>query len=117
MTVRTPSVHRRAGLPAAVDIYEVGARDGLQNEARSVPTATKAEFIRRLVAAGLRTVEATSFVSPRWVPQLGDAEVLRHVGAAAREGRSPLQCRRCRTRRVALRRRLRLNPNGRRVRL
>ncbi len=76
MTVRRPSVHRRAELPAAVDIYEVGARDGLQNEARSVPTATKAEFIRRLVAAGLRTVEATSFVAPKWVPQLGDAEVL-----------------------------------------
>jgi hydroxymethylglutaryl-CoA lyase len=76
MTVRTPSVHRRTGLPAAVEIYEVGARDGLQNEAVSVPTATKAEFIRRLVAAGLRTVEATSFVSPKWVPQLGDAEVL-----------------------------------------
>ncbi len=41
-----------------------------------MPVATKAEFIARLVAAGLRTVEATSFVSPRWVPQLGDAEVL-----------------------------------------
>lgn len=76
MTVRTPSVHRRAGLPSAVNIYEVGARDGLQNEATSVPTDTKAEFINRLVAAGLRTVEATSFVSPKWVPQLGDAEVL-----------------------------------------
>jgi hydroxymethylglutaryl-CoA lyase len=76
MTVRNPSVHRRTGLPAAVDIYEVGARDGLQNEAVSVPTATKAEFIRRLIAAGLRTVEATSFVSPKWVPQLGDAEDL-----------------------------------------
>jgi hydroxymethylglutaryl-CoA lyase len=76
MTVRAPSVHRRAGLPSAVDIYEVGARDGLQNEAASVPTTTKAEFIRRLVAAGLRTVEATSFVSPKWIPQLGDAEAL-----------------------------------------
>ena len=41
-----------------------------------MPAATKAEFIARLVAAGLRTVEATSFVSPKWVPQLGDAEVL-----------------------------------------
>jgi hydroxymethylglutaryl-CoA lyase len=64
------------GLPARVQIYEVGARDGLQNEAAVVPTATKLEFITRLVAAGLRTVEATSFVSPRWVPQLSDAEVL-----------------------------------------
>ena len=54
----------RPGLPARVQIYEVGARDGLQNESAVVPTATKAEFITRLVAAGLRTVEATSFVSP-----------------------------------------------------
>ncbi len=59
-----------------MQIYEVGARDGLQNEATVVPTVTKAEFIDRLVATGLRTVEATSFVSPKWVPQLGDAEVL-----------------------------------------
>jgi hydroxymethylglutaryl-CoA lyase len=76
MTVRTPSIHRRRGLPSAVDIYEVGPRDGLQNEATVVPVATKAELITRLVAAGLRTVEATSFVSPKWVPQLDDAEVL-----------------------------------------
>jgi hydroxymethylglutaryl-CoA lyase len=76
MTVRLPSPHRRAGLPDQVDIYEVGARDGLQNETAVIPVATKAEFIARLVGAGLRTVEATSFVSPRWVPQLGDAEVL-----------------------------------------
>jgi hydroxymethylglutaryl-CoA lyase len=68
-----PSVHRRHDLPASVDIYEVGARDGLQNEAMILPTATKVELINRLVAAGLRTVEATSFVSPRWVPQLADA--------------------------------------------
>jgi hydroxymethylglutaryl-CoA lyase len=59
-----------------VEIYEVGPRDGLQNEPAVVPVATKAEFITRLVGAGLRTVEATSFVSPKWVPQLGDAEVL-----------------------------------------
>jgi hydroxymethylglutaryl-CoA lyase len=76
MTAAAPSVHPRAGLPVAVDIYEVGARDGLQNEPATVPTATKAEFIRRLAGAGLRTIEATSFVSPKWVPQLGDAEVL-----------------------------------------
>jgi hydroxymethylglutaryl-CoA lyase len=63
-------------LPDRVEIYEVGPRDGLQNEPVVVPTATKAEFIARLVAAGLRTVEATSFVSPTWVRQLGDAEVL-----------------------------------------
>jgi hydroxymethylglutaryl-CoA lyase len=76
MTITEPSRHIRPGLPGRVEIYEVGARDGLQNEAGVVPTATKAEFIARLAAAGLRTVEATSFVSPRWVPQLGDAEVL-----------------------------------------
>ena len=57
-------------------MYEVGPRDGLQNEAVTVPTEVKAEFIRRLVAAGLPVVEATSFVHPRWVPQLADAEEL-----------------------------------------
>ncbi|GGS89741.1 hydroxymethylglutaryl-CoA lyase [Streptomyces toxytricini] len=64
------------GLPARVRIHEVGARDGLQNEKTAVPTEVKAEFIRRLAAAGLRTVEATSFVHPKWVPQLADAEQL-----------------------------------------
>lgn len=59
-----------------VRIYEVGPRDGLQNEACTVPTATKLEFIRRLAAAGLREIEVTSFVAPRAVPQLADAEAL-----------------------------------------
>lgn len=63
-------------LPARVRIHEVGARDGLQNEQRTVPTEIKAEFIRRLADAGLTTIEATSFVHPRWVPQLADAEQL-----------------------------------------
>jgi hydroxymethylglutaryl-CoA lyase len=76
MTVRAPNVHPLKGLPSQVRIYEVGPRDGLQNEDAIVPTATKAEFISRLVGAGLSTVEATSFVSPKWVPQLGDAEKL-----------------------------------------
>ncbi|MFF5444542.1 hydroxymethylglutaryl-CoA lyase [Streptomyces sp. NPDC012888] len=70
MTVPAP------GLPARVRIHEVGARDGLQNEKTAVPTDVKAEFIRRLAAAGLTTVEATSFVHPKWVPQLADAEEL-----------------------------------------
>ena len=74
--MRAPSLHRHPGLPARVEIYEVGARDGLQNEPTIVSIATKAAFIARLVAAGLRTVEATSFVSPKWVPQLSDAEDL-----------------------------------------
>ncbi|MFF4651462.1 hydroxymethylglutaryl-CoA lyase [Streptomyces sp. NPDC001380] len=64
------------GLPARVRIHEVGARDGLQNEALPLPVEVKAEFVARLAAAGLRTVEATSFVHPKWVPQLADAEQL-----------------------------------------
>ncbi|MFD5230648.1 hydroxymethylglutaryl-CoA lyase [Streptomyces qaidamensis] len=63
-------------LPTRVRIHEVGARDGLQNEKATVPTEVKAEFIRRLADAGLATIEATSFVHPKWVPQLADAEAL-----------------------------------------
>ena len=62
-----------SGVPGAVRIVEVGARDGLQNEKAIVPTATKIALIDRLSATGLRTIEATSFVSPKWVPQLADA--------------------------------------------
>ncbi|MEU5715693.1 hydroxymethylglutaryl-CoA lyase [Streptomyces sp. NPDC020403] len=64
------------GLPARIRIHEVGARDGLQNEKSVVPTEVKAEFVRRLAVAGLSTIEATSFVHPKWVPQLADAEQL-----------------------------------------
>ena len=60
-------------MPAQVRIVEVGPRDGLQNEAAQVPAAAKIALIDRLSATGLRTVEATSFVSPKWVPQLADA--------------------------------------------
>jgi hydroxymethylglutaryl-CoA lyase len=64
--------------PQKVRIVEVGPRDGLQNEKDIVPTATKIEFIKRLAAADLRTIEATAFVSPKWVPQMADhTEVLR----------------------------------------
>ena len=59
-----------------VRIYEVGPRDGLQNEAVEVPTAAKIRFVELLVAAGLREIEATSFVSPRSIPQLADADEL-----------------------------------------
>ena len=59
-----------------VRIYEVGPRDGLQNEADIVPTGVKARFIELLADAGLREIEATSFVSPRAIPQLADAEAL-----------------------------------------
>ena len=62
-----------SALPASVRIVEVGARDGLQNEKTIVPTAVKIELIDRLSQTGLRTIEATSFVSPKWVPQLADA--------------------------------------------
>ena len=65
-----------AGLPERVTIYEVGPRDGLQNEQVVVPVEVKAEFVRRLAGAGLPIVEATSFVHPRWVPQLADAAEL-----------------------------------------
>lgn len=60
-------------LPKSVRLYEVGPRDGLQNEAQPVPTDVKVELINRLAAAGLTHVEATSFVSPKWVPQMADA--------------------------------------------
>jgi hydroxymethylglutaryl-CoA lyase len=60
-------------LPDAVTIVEVGPRDGLQNEPDTVATDVKVGFIERLAAVGLGVVEATSFVSPRWVPQLADA--------------------------------------------
>jgi len=62
-----------SSVPNNVRIVEVGARDGLQNEKTIVPTVTKIELIDRLGATGLRTIEATSFVSPKWVPQLADA--------------------------------------------
>jgi hydroxymethylglutaryl-CoA lyase len=69
-----------------VTIYEVGPRDGLQNESALVPTEVKAELIRRLLAAGLPTVEATSFVHPSWVPQLADAEdLMRMLGEEGRD--------------------------------
>jgi hydroxymethylglutaryl-CoA lyase len=63
-----------------VKIVEVGPRDGLQNEARELPTAVKVELIERLAEAGLPAVEATAFVSPKWVPQMADhAEVLERI--------------------------------------
>ena len=65
-------------LPERVTVYEVGPRDGLQNEARQVPTTDKLRFIAALMDSGLEHIEITSFVSPRWIPQLADnAEVAR----------------------------------------
>jgi hydroxymethylglutaryl-CoA lyase len=65
-------------------MVEVGPRDGLQNEARAVPTSVRIALIDRLAACGLRTIEAGSFVAPRWVPQMADtAEVLAGIARAA----------------------------------
>ena len=67
-------------LPKHVKIVEVGPRDGLQNEKQAIDTATKVELIARLGASGLKTIEATAFVSPKWVPQMADnAEVMRQI--------------------------------------
>ncbi len=72
-------------LPNRVTLVEVGPRDGLQNESRPIPAATKIELVERLQRAGLREIEATSYVSPKWVPQMADAAevmagVTRHSG-------------------------------------
>lgn len=72
--MRMPSCAPVAGLPERVTIYEVGPRDGLQNEKGVIPTHIKVEFIERLGAAGLQTIEAAGFVHPGRVPQLADAE-------------------------------------------
>jgi hydroxymethylglutaryl-CoA lyase len=72
-------------MPAAVRIVEVGPRDGLQNEKAIVATADKIALVDRLSATGLQTIEATSFVSPKWVPQLADAAEV-YAGIAKRPG-------------------------------
>jgi len=67
-------------LPSQVTIVEVGPRDGLQNEAQTIPVEVKVELVDRLTDAGLRAIEVTSFVSPRWVPQMADgAEVMARI--------------------------------------
>jgi hydroxymethylglutaryl-CoA lyase len=63
-------------MPERVTVYEVGLRDGLQNEPAQLSTDEKLSLAQALVAAGIRRLEATSFVSPRWIPQLADAEML-----------------------------------------
>ena len=69
-----------SNLPASVRLVEVGPRDGLQNEKSEVPTAVKVELIERLADAGLSAVEATAFVSPKWIPQMADhTEVLERI--------------------------------------
>jgi hydroxymethylglutaryl-CoA lyase len=71
-----PAVHPRPGLPSRVSVYEVGPRDGLQAEKTMLPLPVKLELIDRLGETGLGIIEATSFVSARWVPQLADADDL-----------------------------------------
>ena len=91
MSMRAPQREPAADLPPRVTIYEVGPRDGLQNEKAVVPAEVKAAFIERLVAAGLETIETTSFVPPTWVPQLADAaEVLDRLGPLGRGPQRPV---------------------------
>jgi hydroxymethylglutaryl-CoA lyase len=71
--------------PERVKVVEVGPRDGLQNEPAALPTAVKIDLIDRLSVSGLRVIEATSFVSPRWIPPLADAEAV-WTGITRREG-------------------------------
>src|SRR3954465_621612 len=76
-------------LPRRVKMVEVGPRDGLQNEAQNVPAAVKIELVDRLTDAGIPVVEATAFVSPKWVPQMADnAEVMAGIRRKPR-GASP----------------------------
>src|SRR5579863_3219216 len=74
VTAGPPSRRPRPGLGDSVTIWEVAPRDGLQNEPTIVAAEVKAEFVRRLLQAGLATVEVSSFVRPSRVPQLADAE-------------------------------------------
>jgi len=89
--MRGPQREAQTGMPGQVTIYEVGPRDGLQNEKTVVPVEVKAEFVRRLVAAGLDTVETTSFVPPGWVPQLADSsDLLALLGEVGRGRNRPV---------------------------
>ena len=74
-------------LPRKVTVYEVGPRDGLQNEPGNLPLAAKLEFIERIVGAGFKRIEVASFVNPKRVPQMADADELvrslpRHAGVS-----------------------------------
>jgi hydroxymethylglutaryl-CoA lyase len=69
-----------AALPSKVTIVDVGPRDGLQNEKQTIPVEVKVELVDRLTDAGFRAIEVTSFVSPKWVPQMADgAEVMARI--------------------------------------
>eukprot|EP01135_Chromosphaera_perkinsii_P007101 Nk52_evm1s695 gene=Nk52_evmTU1s695 len=76
----TPALFEK--IPEKVRIVEVGARDGLQNEKKFIPTETKLELIQKLADCGLKSIEATSFVSAKWVPQMGDhAEITKYLSS------------------------------------
>jgi hydroxymethylglutaryl-CoA lyase len=78
--LRSYAVNCAQRYPTKVRVVEVGPRDGLQNESKNIPTDVKVEFINRLSATGLKNVEATSFVSPKWVPQMADhSDVYRKI--------------------------------------
>ena len=79
-----PATAKSPGIARSIEIVEVGPRDGLQSEAQVLPTATKVEFVRRLVAAGLSRVEVASLVNPKRVPQMADAEAVLAALATAR---------------------------------
>lgn len=76
MSIRFPQARLSASLPDRVRLVEVGPRDGLQAETQLVSTDVKIELINRLAASGIEHIEATSFVSPKWVPQLADASAV-----------------------------------------
>lgn len=88
--MRGPQVMPLESMPEQVRIYEVGARDGLQNEKGVVPVEVKAELVRRLIGAGLRAVELTSFVHPARVPQFADAEELLRLLGPLGDVRAPV---------------------------
>lgn len=81
-----------AGVPDQVSIYEVSPRDGLQNESATVPLRGKLRLIDALVAAGLQRIEITSFVSPKWIPQLADADELAEALVAHGRSAAPGVC-------------------------
>jgi hydroxymethylglutaryl-CoA lyase len=78
-----------SAVPEAVSIYEVSPRDGLQNEGATVPLSGKLRLIDALVASGLKKIEITSFVSPKWIPQLADADELADVVQRSRASAHP----------------------------
>ncbi|KAL2197118.1 hypothetical protein P885DRAFT_77593 [Corynascus similis CBS 632.67] len=90
-TFATASDQQHASSDYRVKLVEVGPRDGLQNEKRAIPLATKLELIKRLAKTGLTTIEAGSFVSPKWVPQMDhSSEILQHLLQNPQPGPNPL---------------------------